>query len=203
MKLELTIDGNLKEYSIPESWDDVTLGMFEGIVRSKDEEGTELMKAMKLVCAVTGIELKYVMGMPIEDLGKILDVLKFSDTPVPQEKKESIEIEGEEYFFRDVFDKMTSGEVYSIDLIAQNHGQKAEYALSEFMCIFLRKKIDGKLEDFQAEFMERADLFRNNVKVVDVYQLVIFFSDGETTLSKIIKDSLAVTKGVAKTEDSH
>ena len=202
MKLELTIDGNLKEYSIPESWDDVTLGMFEQIVSIEMNGENDLLDSMKLLCAVTGMAMDDAMLIPVNEMPKILEVLKFANTEVEQKRAESIKIGDDEYFAKDDFDKMTTGEVLSIDMISKKYDGKIERAISEFMCIFLRKKVDGKLETFKADFMERAELFRENVKVTDVYQMFVFFSNGETTLSKVIKDSLE-EEAKEKATDSH
>lgn len=202
MKLELTIDGVEKNYNIPESWDDVTLGMFEKIVSIDMNGENDLLDSMKLVSAVTGMEMEDVMLIPIDEMPKILDLLKFANTEVEQRKTDSIKIGDDEYFVKDDFNKMTTGEVISVDMISKKYNGKVERAISEFMCIFLRKKVDGKLETFKAEFMERADLFRESVKVTDVYQLFVFFSNGETTLSGTIKESLE-EEAKEKATDSH
>ena len=43
----------------------------------------------------------------------------------------------------------------------------------------LKKKVDGKLEEFNMEHIERADMFRDKVNLLDVYGHIVFFSIGE------------------------
>lgn len=179
MILELVIDGEEKKYNVPESWDDVNLRIFEVIASTNLDGKNDLLESIKLLCAVTGMSMDDAYLLPIDELPQILEVLKFANSPVEEKEVESIVIEGEEYFLKKDFDKMTTGEVLSIDMISQKYEGKIEKGMAEMMCVFLRKKIDGKLESFKSEFIERVELFREHVKVSDVYQMFLFFSNGK------------------------
>lgn len=180
MNLELIIDGQKKEYKVPENWGEVSLEVFEQIASVSLDGGNDMLESIKLLCSVTGMSMEDAYLLPIDELPQILEVLKFANNPVDEKEVESVIIEGEEYFLKKDFDKMTTGEVLSIDMISKKHEGKIEKGMSEMMCVFLRKKVDGKLEPFKAEFMERAELFRKNVMVSDIYQMFLFFSNGES-----------------------
>ena len=96
----------------------------------------------------------------------------------PLEEKEYLLVEGDKYYLKKDFSQLTLGEQASIEIILKKYDGKLENAISELLCIFLRKKRDnGKLEKFKNSFMGRSEMF-NDVMIADVHNIFIFFLTG-------------------------
>jgi hypothetical protein len=174
----LEIDDTKREVTIPTGWEEVTIGMFEKLALIDPENPNTWAVAIQTITALTDLTEEEVMMMDVDDTGKIIDAIKFTNTDVDRKPNESIKIEGEEYFLKTDFDKLNNGEVMTIEELTKRY-EKPEQGMSEILCVLLRKKKEnGKLEGFKAEFMERAEMIRNEVSVSDVYQAMVFFSNG-------------------------
>ena len=92
------------------------------------------------------------------------------------------------------FDNLTYGETISLDIIQKEFGEQVQKAFGKMLCVFLRKKIDGKLEPHLPEHLDRLEMFRTKVMISDVYQLFVFFSSGKNTSTSPTKDSLEVVE---------
>lgn len=189
--LKVNIDGQEKAFSMPESWEEVSVGLFEDIAKLEVSE-VDMSNSMSIVSSLTGMSEELLWQVPVNEMPKILEHIHFLKEPIKEEGKESIVIDGEEYFMKNDFDNLTYGETVSLDIIQKNHGEQVQKAFGEMLCVFLRKKIDGKLEPHLKEHMERVEMFREKVMISDVYQLFVFFSSGKNTSTKVIKDSLEV-----------
>lgn len=176
----LTIDDELHKLQIPNSWDDVTVGMYEALASINREGITELQYSIELICALVGMDKELIYLMPVEEMPKITEHLQFASSPLEDTQVDSIVINNEEYFLKKEFDKLNLGEMTSLNILSDKYKDNVESALGEMLCIFLRKKKEnGKLEAFRNEFMDRAEMFRDNVLIKDVHSLFVFFLNGD------------------------
>jgi hypothetical protein len=129
---------------------------------------------------LTGIEEELIYLLTQEQFLEVVEKVKFTNEEIVSELKESILVEGEEYFIKKDFDKLNMGEIISIEsLLKQSDGDLSK-CMSKLLCVFLRKKKEnGNLESFKNSFMEREELF-DNVMITDVNNLFVFFSNGRT-----------------------
>jgi len=179
IKLNLTIDDEVKVFDIPQNWEDVTVGMYEGIANLDRTKENEFQLAIDALCVLSGMSLDDAYALPVEKMPEILEQIKFTSKEIEPTNKEFILIDGEEYYLKSDFSQLTNGEVISLELLNKKYDNNIEKAMTEMLCIFLRKKKEnGNLEGFKNSFMDRADLFREKVSIADVYNMFLFFSTG-------------------------
>lgn len=193
IKLNLTIDDQKKSFNIPTSWADVSIGQYENLSKLDKEKGkeNELQFAVDVLCSISDMTKDDAFMLPITETEKVFNNIDFVKKPIPESKKRFVEVDGIKYYFKDDYDKLTNGEVISLELLTKKYEGNIDAGMSEILCVFLRqKKENGKIEGFKSEFMERAEIFRDKISVADVYQLIVFFSNGKSELSKTIKGFL-------------
>lgn len=176
IELKLEIDGVAKEFNIPTNWEEVTVGQFEKL--AKVEHNTNVIKYLSsVICALSGITEDEFFMIPADKFEDMMEVLEFVVKPIDTKIKDSIIIDDEEYFIKKDFNKMNMGEIISIETLTES-AESIDTIISKMLCVFLRKKVDGKLEDFKNSFMEREELFKS-VIITDVHNLFNFFLTGE------------------------
>jgi hypothetical protein len=191
IKLNLEIDGEEKVYDIPTNWEDVTVKTFIEIVKLDEKKDiNDLNKVMKLMEILTNIPNDDVELLPVESFMEIQKCFSFVKTDVEKKMKDSIVINGEEYWVKNNFNDLTMGESITIETLLQEV-KNPVYILDKLLCLFLRKKKEnGKLESFKTTFLtDRIDIFRN-APITDVYNNLIFFSSGGNILKNDMKVSL-------------
>jgi len=191
VKLNLEIDGENKTYDIPTQWDDVTVDKFIEIVKLNEKKDiNDLEKVMELMNILTTIPKDDVELLPVESFMEIQNNFSFVKTDVDKKMKDSIVIDGEEYFVKNDFNDLTMGESITIETLLKE-ADNPMYILDKMLCLFLRKKKEnGKLESFKTTFLtDRIDIFRN-APITEVYNNLIFFSNGVDILENNMKDFL-------------
>jgi hypothetical protein len=191
VKLNLEIDGENKTYDIPTQWDDVTVDKFIEIVKLDEKKDiNDLEKVMELMNILTTIPKDDVELLPVESFMEIQNNFSFVKTDVDKKMKDSIVIDGEEYFVKNDFNDLTMGESITIETLLKE-ADNPMYILDKMLCLFLRKKKEnGKLESFKTTFLtDRIDIFRK-APITEVYNNLIFFSNGVDILENNMKDFL-------------
>jgi len=191
VKLNLEIDGENKTYDIPTQWDDVTVDKFIEIVKLDEKKHiNDLEKVMELMNILTTIPKDDVELLPVESFMEIQNNFSFVKTDVDKKMKDSIVIDGEEYFVKNDFNDLTMGESITIETLLKE-ADNPMYILDKMLCLFLRKKKEnGKLESFKTTFLtDRIDIFRK-APITEVYNNLIFFSSGGDILENNMKDFL-------------
>lgn len=201
IKLEIEIDGENKLYDLPSDWNEVTVGIYEDVIKASQKMVNNKIEAVvELLNALCGMNADEVYMLPVDSFNQICDTLNWIKDPINAQSKESIIIDGEEYFIKDEFNKLSMGEVISVETILDKHNNSVEAALSDLLCIFLRKKKDnGKLESFKSDFMNRSAIFKN-IMITDIYSVMIFFSSGG---SKFINNTkISSDQEIKRNQDS-
>lgn len=201
VQLKIEIEEEIKEYFLPESWEEIKVNQFGKIIEAQDTDNlTGIEKAVLALKAVTDIDEDIIYQLPIETFNKIIETISFTNTPIEAELKESIIVDDEEFFLKKDFDQLLLGEVISIEMIMEKTNGNIFKSIEELLCIFLRKKKDnGKLEPFKTDMMLRATKFKD-IPITDIYQLMLFFLNSEHTSKNNTKDSLEKTKKKIKKE---
>ena len=190
INLKLEIDDEVREFNLPENWDEVTIGDFVKLFSFNREGLTTIELSVKVINILTGIDEELVMMMNITDFEKLVEVFNFTTKELEPVNVESIELEGEVYYLKSDFAKLTMGEVISIETILQSADGNLFKVMDKLLCIFLRKKKEnGKLEAFKGEFMDRVNIFKN-APITKVYNIFSFFLTGGNTLEDNTKDFL-------------
>lgn len=178
VKLELEIDDEMTEYMIPESWDEVTVKQFCDLFSTTGEGLNEIENIVRIVSIFTNIKMDELMMMSPDDFQTISKVVTFITQDIKGENVESIDVDGEEYFLKSDFEKLTMGEILSIDTLLQQNENNLLKVMDKLLCIFLRKKNSkGNLESFRNEFMLRSNKF-STISITKVHNLLSYFSNG-------------------------
>jgi len=189
IKVNIEIDDEVKEFSLPENWNEVSVEQFIKLFSFNREELNVIELTTKVVNCFTGIDEDILMMMDVNDFKKIADQLSFTQSDEGMiEKSEYVELLGEKYYIRTDFNSFTMGEIISIETILSESQGNIFKVMDRLLCIFLRKKKDnGKLETFRGEFMERTSLFKT-APISKVYNVFSFFLGGGTLSDNNIKD---------------
>lgn len=190
VKLELEIDDIMTEYFIPESWDEVTVRQFCDLFSTSDEGLNEIQNVVRIVSVFTNIKVDELMMMSPDDFQTISKVITFITKELEGGNVESIMIDDEEYFLKSDFEKLTMGEILSIDTLLQQNENNLLKVMDKLLCIFLRKKNSkGNLESFRNEFMLRSEKF-STISITKVHNILSYFSDGGNLLPTNTRVSL-------------
>lgn len=188
--LKVKVDDEVKEFTLPESWDDVNIGDFCNLFAFERQGLNEIELVVESIHQLIGIERDLIYNMEMKDFQTIAAKLNFLTTEMkPKEVVDYVELDGEKYYIKKDFNSLTMGEVISIETIFSEADNNLFKVMDKLLCVFLRKKKDnGKLENFKGEFMQRQELFRK-APVTSVYNVFNFFLNGELILSGSTKAS--------------
>jgi hypothetical protein len=190
VKLNLEIDDEVREFNIPENWDEVTIEQFINLFSFERQGMTELNIATRTINVFTGIDEDLLLMMNYNDFQQIIGVLQFTNKDMEPQVVDYVELDGEKYYLRKDFDKFTMGEIISIETILSSSENNILKVMDKLLCIFLRKKKEnGKFEPFKGEMMDRVELFRT-APVSKIHHIFNFFLDGGTLSTSNMKDFL-------------
>ena len=201
INLIIDLDGEKKQFSIPTSWNEVTVKKAAKLAEIQLKNKTDIESAADIVSVLADIDQETIYMLTAHQFNDLVEHIKFTlekiDSP---ELKDSIFIKDEEYFLKKDFTKLTMGEIISIDTILKQYENNIAPAMAKLLCIFLRKKKEnGSLETFKNSFMEREILFEE-VIISDVNDLFLFFLDGENLSQSNMKDYLENQKSNQESE---
>lgn len=167
----MTID--YKEWKVPTSWDEITLGQFEQIQKfyeGEEERQTDIREIVHILCNKTVDEVN---ELPAEFLSIILDKLSFTtEKPEMGENTNKIEIDGEIYQVN-VMEKMKTGEYVATEMILKNDKND----LAGILAVLCRKEGEPYDSKFENEVLpERKKMFLN-LPVTKVMPVCAFFLD--------------------------
>jgi len=188
-QLNLEIDGEQMIFQIPDSWNEVTVEKFTNIWKINREGMTSIEITIAVVNILTGIDEDYLYMMSPNEFAQITSIIEFTNHDVKGTDVEFITVDDEKYYLKKDFDKLTMGEVISLELLIEQASGNIMSKMPEMLCIFLRKKDGDKLESFKKGFMERAEAFKQ-VSIADVNDIFLFFSDGGNSSTNNMKESL-------------
>jgi hypothetical protein len=188
VKLNLEIDEEVKEFNIPENWDEVNVEQFINLFSFERQGMTELNITTRTINVFTGIDEELLMMMNYNDFQQIVEVLSFTNKDMEVQVVDYIELEGEKYYLRKDFEKFTMGEIISIETILTSSENNILKVIDKLLCIFLRKKKEnGNFEPFKVGMMDRVELFRT-APVSKIHHIFNFFSNGGTLSTSNMKD---------------
>lgn len=90
-----TIQFNKQQYSIPESWSEVTIR--QQIQAEKFEDSQKHVKTLGVLAAYTGIDIDELKQAETQKLMKVMEYLKFISEPMSTDNLHEFEYKGEKY----------------------------------------------------------------------------------------------------------
>jgi len=189
ISVQIELEDEVKSYEFPTSWDDVTVAQFTRLFSENTPIDNKLMASVKVISALSGIDEKIIMMMDVEDFKSLAENLSFVSTEVNTKETDFIEIDGEKYYLYKDFNKMTTGEIITIETIMDSTNGNIYKVMPQLLCLFLRKKKDnGSFEKFTTEMLNRTDKF-NQVKISEIHHIFNFFLVGGVSFNPNMLDS--------------
>jgi hypothetical protein len=203
MEISIKINGQEKEVHIPENWSEVKLGHYMDLTKiNKKEFNTQLERDIAVMAAFLGISEEELELLDLDVYNQMIEGIQFLLTP-PKDLpiKDHIKINGEDWWIKKDFDKLTVGERISIDTILMNGGVEENF--DKMLTLFLKKRDEnGELETYRTSHMNRVELFRKEVNFMDVKNIMLFFSTGISLSESPTKES-SVKKRIVKEKKSN
>jgi hypothetical protein len=181
-------DDEVKTFNFPTSWDEITVEQFSRLFENPTTTTNELENTIKIISSLSDVPEEILYAMDIQDFKSLSSNLGFIGQEVTTNKVDYVEINDEKYYLYKDFDKFTTGEIITIELIMESTQGNIYKVMSKLLCLFLRKKKpNGKFEKFTTDMLEREELFKK-VKISHIHHIFNFFSTGETIFNPNIQD---------------
>jgi len=193
IELNLKVNGVKDKYEICNDWSEATVEQFMKFSAIDFKAKTEIETLVDVISAFSSISPDELLLIPAKKFMKIIDAMEFTKSKLPEVEKDSIIINDEEYFLKKDFKDLNTGEMISINMIIEQGDDNLNRVIDKLLCIFLRKKVDGEIEVFTNDMMSRCDMFKK-VKITEVYEMFIFFSNIKITSEVNIKVSSRAEK---------
>ena len=194
IEVNVNMDGYETTYKVPENWDEVNVKQFMKLYENKNPNNNDLLGAVNIISSLTDIEQAVLLQMDIDDFKELSNKLTFITKEIPKVEVEYLELNGDKYYLYTEFNKLTTGEVITIETLMDGASGDVNKVMADLLCLFLRKKDqEGKYEKFTTEMLRREEMFLE-VPIAQIYHIFIFFSTGENT-------SLSSMKGSTKSKD--
>lgn len=188
VEVNIEIDDVTKTYNIPTSWDEVSVRQFTQLYRFKNENSNELLGAVNLISAISDIDTSLLLQMDIDDFKLLTTQVEFVTTEVPKVNVDYLEIGEDKYYLYTDFNKLTTGEVITLETILESSNFDVHKVMSDLLCLFLRKKDGDKFEKFTTDMLKRKEMFLE-LPVSQVYHVFGFFLNGGNSSKNNTKDS--------------
>lgn len=184
-----------KEWTVPTSWNEVTLQQYEEIERlyADDDREKDIRDIVHILCCK---EIDEVNALPIDFLEKIMELLSFVETkPIEKEPTNKVKIGGEMYVVN-VENKLKVGEYVAADTAIK--ADKHNYAA--ILAILCRKENETYDSKFENEVLEERIKMWELMPITDVLPIINFFlrlyvvSQSTTLLCSQIREAIDHTR---------
>lgn len=183
---------NKKQLSVPDGWHEVTIDQFQEIA-SLTNTGTE--RTIDVMSILLNEDPELIKKLDIPTLTKLINMLSWTnDMPSDAIYKPIIRIDEDEYGLVSKLEQLTTGEWIDIESYIT---EDAIQNLHKIMSILYRPLItafndrDRIVEEYDANVADRqSKIFKDKVKITDVYGCLVFFSLIEKEYIKIMTDYL-------------
>lgn len=132
--------------SVPESWDDITLGFYESFY---DEEPSTARERVEWVAHICNVDSELLLEWPSEVFNRIVGYLDFLFKNNPAEPSPTIEVEGVK-FIVPIEEELTLGAWVDIDEV-QKQGKNVLSNILAIVCRPVGEKYDCKNNDERRE----------------------------------------------------
>lgn len=182
----IIVEINNKEYNLPQGWNEVSIEMFEKIMKQASILSTyksQVLYSLEMFSILCGAPIDELKEMNRESFDKMGDLCDWVNDEITPSDVNSWTIDGVEYRAVSNMNGLTMGDNISLEIMI-NESDEANI-LGNILPILIRKtkqvtKEDGSvkitLSDFDADnYDETRSLFKKNLNVSDVFQLKSFF----------------------------
>lgn len=163
---------DLGEWTVPTSWDEVTLKMYQDIERMYEDKDKpfDVRECLHIFC---GRSVDEINELPVEFAESIMSRLSFlQEKPDDGVSSNSVVISGETYIVK-FMEKLKVGEYVAVDTIIK--GDKHNYAA--ILAILCRKDDEAYDSRFEAEVLEGRIRMFEEQPITVIMPLISFFLD--------------------------
>lgn len=190
ISVNIELEEETKTYEFPTSWDEVSVEQFMRVFSHTDKKYEGILGSVKVLSAISNISEEILMAMDINDFKLLAEQLSFVSQEVPKVDVDYIEIDGSKFYLYSDFNKFTTGEIITIELLLEQAGGSIFPVITDLLCVFLRKKKeDGTFEKFNTNFMTRKEMFKK-IPISQVFHIFAFFLTINNSSNKSIVDYL-------------
>lgn len=170
------------------SWDDVTIAMWQEINQIETE--SEITRQIEQISILTDSDSEEIRSMPMSKFNKLRQELIFLSQKPSANVITTFEIEGKEYGIIPQMDFISTGEWMDAENWKDNPVDNIHlYAALVYRPIIKREGDFYEIEPHKSSgFMERAELFRNNLSITTIHGAVLFFSSFVIGFMPILED---------------
>lgn len=175
---------NRKEYSIPQSWDEITLDKVIKVSRDSEEFRSysgvtehfkmapeKVLSKFSLVSGYCDIDIKDLKKMTTSEAVVLFKQLKFLSEDIPVKDIKEFEFGGDKYYVTQNLRESEFQDHVSIELVLQMHENNMYEALPMLAAIICKRKGES-LDDYDLE--ERSELFKG-LPVTIANSIAVFF----------------------------
>ena len=148
MKVKIKKEGKVKEFSLINSWSDVTLSTWLQLIDF--ETGTKTEEATETIAALSDIPKKLIKELSLSDVAVIMSKIGELQAKQDTKLKRIIEINGVEYGFHPDLDSISLGEYADIEQ-------------------FIKNGIDKQLPELMAVLYRPIKLKKNDIYIIEPY----------------------------------
>jgi len=176
---------------IPKSFNDISLKQYINFIRVDNSKLDMFDKIITKLSILTGENYESVANIPIVELTKINKQFEWASKEVPTAKlKNEFKINGTTYEIITDANKLTAGQYTSV--MTKLKGVEPIEIIHEVLASI--STIKGvKVKDLPVNYYsDTAELFLNNLTVIDAYSIGVFFCKVSNELTEVIQDFLSI-----------
>tara|TARA_R100001463_G_scaffold127864_2_gene186171 strand:+ start:2605 stop:3258 length:654 start_codon:yes stop_codon:yes gene_type:complete len=178
MQIKLKKGKDSKWYSMPDTWNELPLDKYMSVMTYlTNEKTTDHTRLVMMIHHLTDIPEQDLWNMTIPDLTQINEVMKDMLKSEPnQELKHILNIKGKKYGFHPKLKNVSLGEFVDIEMCIREGMYENLHTLLSILYRPIIEEDGDKyiIEDYQPS-QDRANLFRDNLKVEDINGASVFF----------------------------
>ncbi len=146
--------------TIPDNWDDITIGMYQKYVKIQDGKGSEKNKVYKSLALLCNTTTAIVKKIPYKDLLEILGIVKklVDSEPESTNFKKLFELNGVQYGFCPNLNRLTAGEYIDLESYCKDPVDNLHIINS-----ILYRKVTKKVNDRYAIEPYNPDEFKEEI----------------------------------------
>lgn len=178
------------DYKVPNSYDDISIKMFQNIFEIQNFKINENEKNKLMIATLLNIDVNLLNNLTIKQIEDILNVLQYIKNEVTINDVEFITIDNVKYYQIKDFNQLEYGAFIDLDILISDN---IINNIHKIISIIYRRKIDGKLAIYDSNESNRiSEYILNNINISYIYQSLLFFCRIENKFTQVIQVYLTV-----------
>lgn len=171
-----------KEYEVPTSWSEVSLGKQIEVSRASNEFTSETTKRLALIAGYTGIDVDVIKKSTPNEVAPLFKELKFMTKEIPSKPRMKFVHKGHEYHVSQNLMEQEFQDYVSMEIALDKHKENMYEALPLLMAILCkRRKEQGGLESLDDYDINKRAEEMEQVPITIARGLMVFFYQLEKT----------------------